>query len=218
MKLRILFCFLLTSQLTNAQTGSPVAVDSNKIFLSIVEIEASYPGGAQAWKQYLTKNLKTSVPIDEGAPQGIYKVFVKFKVDKEGVVTDVVPESNNGYGTEEEVVRVIKRSGNWKPAMQKGRNVNAYRRQPVTFLVEGDIEFTSKEAYTFYKGEDNELEIKVKKINDEDLDVTISNGIIIKKGDGKYIVKVQKAGKAIIEVINTKKKNKVVGTAKFDVL
>ena len=37
---------------------------------------------------------------------------------------------------EEEVMRIIKKGPKWIPAMQNGRPVNAYRRQPVTFMVE----------------------------------------------------------------------------------
>jgi protein TonB len=36
----------------------------------------------------------------------------------------------------QEAVRVIKKTKNWTPAIQNGRNVNAYRRQPITFVVE----------------------------------------------------------------------------------
>jgi len=33
-------------------------------------------------------------------------------------------------------VRVIKKGPQWKPAIQNGRNVKAYRRQPITFQIE----------------------------------------------------------------------------------
>jgi protein TonB len=36
---------------------------------------------------------------------------------------------------EEEAVRVIKKGAAWKPAIQNGRQVKAYRKQPVTFIV-----------------------------------------------------------------------------------
>ena len=37
---------------------------------------------------------------------------------------------------EEEAVKVIKKGPKWTPALQNGRNVNAYRRQPITFQVQ----------------------------------------------------------------------------------
>ncbi len=37
---------------------------------------------------------------------------------------------------EDEAIRVIKRGPKWTPAIQNGRNVNAYRKQPITFVVQ----------------------------------------------------------------------------------
>jgi protein TonB len=36
---------------------------------------------------------------------------------------------------EEEAIKVIKRGPDWVPAIQNGRNVKAYRKQPITFVV-----------------------------------------------------------------------------------
>jgi protein TonB len=37
---------------------------------------------------------------------------------------------------EEEVMRLLRKSPRWQPAIQDDRKVNVYRKQPVTFLVE----------------------------------------------------------------------------------
>ena len=100
-----------------------------------VEIDASYPGGAGAWKNFLERNLRGETPVDNGASPGSYTVTVQFVVDKEGNVSDIKPLTNLGYGMEQEAVRVLKRSGKWKPAIQNGREVKAYRKQPITFQV-----------------------------------------------------------------------------------
>jgi len=110
--------------------------DDNQIFTK-VEQDAQFPGGDAAWKRYLERNLNASAPIDNGAPEGTYTVIVKFIVSKDGSISDVAAETNFGYGMEEEAVRAIKNGPNWKPGLQNGRNVNSYRRQPITFVVEG---------------------------------------------------------------------------------
>lgn len=46
-----------------------------------------------------------------------------------------VPLTKYGYGMEQEVIRILKRSPKWIPAKQFGRAVSAYRIQPVTFQV-----------------------------------------------------------------------------------
>lgn len=100
-----------------------------------VEVEASFKGGEGAWRKYLERNLNASAPVDNGAAPGSYTVVVQFIVDKEGNISDVKALSNHGYGMEDEAVRVIKRGPKWEPAIQNGRQVKAYRKQPITFVV-----------------------------------------------------------------------------------
>ena len=111
--------------------------DENKIF-DKVEIEAAFPGGDIGWRKYLTNTLNANAPVDNGAPAGRYTVYVQFIVDKEGNISDVRSLTNNGYGMEEEAVKVIKKGPKWTPAVQNGRQVKAYRKQPITFVVSGD--------------------------------------------------------------------------------
>lgn len=100
------------------------------------EREASFAGGTQAWIRYLQKNLNANTPVDHHAPAGVYQIIVKFIVATDGTVSDVKAETKRGYGMEKEVIRIIKNGPAWEPAIQYGRKVNAYRRQPVTFMVE----------------------------------------------------------------------------------
>jgi periplasmic protein TonB len=116
---------------------APKSDDEDKIFTK-VENEAAFPGGDAAWRRFLEKNLNASTPIDNGAPEGTYQVIVKFIVSKDGSISDVQAESKHGYGMEEEAVKVIRKGPKWTPALQNGRNVNAYRRQPITFVVQGE--------------------------------------------------------------------------------
>lgn len=114
---------------------APKADDEDKVFTK-VENEAAFPGGQQAWVRYLQKNLNANAPVDNGASPGTYQVIVKFIVSKDGSISDVQAETKHGYGMEDEAVKIIKRGPKWTPALQNGRNVNAYRRQPITFVVE----------------------------------------------------------------------------------
>jgi len=111
--------------------------DENKIF-DKVEIEASFPGGDSKWRQYLERNANGQVATDNGAPEGTYTTVVQFVVDKEGNISDVRALTNHGYGMEEEAIRVIKKGPKWSPAVQNGRQVKAYRKQPITFRVESE--------------------------------------------------------------------------------
>jgi len=100
-----------------------------------VEKEAHFPGEEKAWRSFLEKNLNPNVPVKNRASEGTYLVIVQFIVDKEGQVTEIKPLTKFGFGMEEEVVRILKKAPRWIPAFQYGRNVKAYRKQPVTFVV-----------------------------------------------------------------------------------
>ena len=97
--------------------------------------EAHFPGEEKSWRRFLEKNLNPHVPIKNRAPEGMYMVMVQFVVDKEGSISDIKPLTKFGFGMEEEVIRILKKSPKWVPAIQFGRNVKAYRKQPVTFMV-----------------------------------------------------------------------------------
>lgn len=101
-----------------------------------VEIEASFQGGDANWKKYLEKNLDANVPVRKGAPTGTYIVVVSFVIERDGSVSGLKALTTHGYGMEEEAVRVIMKSPRWNPAIQNGRMVKAYRKQPITFQIE----------------------------------------------------------------------------------
>lgn len=99
------------------------------------ETEASFPGGQPGWENYLKQYLNPNAPVEQGAKAGTYTVIVKFMVNENGEISGISPETHYGYGMETEVIRLLKGSPKWIPAIQYGRKVNAYRRQPVTFAV-----------------------------------------------------------------------------------
>jgi len=106
--------------------------DYDKTFTK-VEIESDYPGGASAWQRYLNKSLRYPQEAIDNEIQGT--VVVQFIVDKQGVVSDV--EAISGPNElREEAVRVIKKSGQWTPAVQNGRQVKSYKKQPIVFRLE----------------------------------------------------------------------------------
>jgi len=207
------FLLLFVGATVKAQTDTTDSGTFTK-----VEVEADFKGGTSAWVKYLQKNLDAGVPADNNAPSGKYTVLVKFVVGKDGSVSNIKTLTKNGYGTEEEVVRIIERSGQWTPAFKDGKPVNAYRIQPVVFLVEDEsYTITTKEPYTLFTGTDNEISIAVDKVKAEDISVSISKGTITAKGGGKFIIRVPRTDRVIIEITNSKKKDIKIGTASFEV-
>jgi len=100
-----------------------------------VQIQAQFPGGPDAWQKYLSRNLQVDVPTENGATPGKYAVVVSFIVDREGNISEVKAETDPGFGTADEAVRVIKRGPKWTPAIQNGRSVIYRQKQTIVFQV-----------------------------------------------------------------------------------
>jgi len=120
---------------------APKEDDSDKVFQK-VEIDAEFPGGVAGWTRYVTREIERN--IDELQDDGRSgTVVILFIVDKEGGVSEVraLPCSEAGVAKclppnsklAEIAVNAIRKGPKWKAAIQNGRQVKAYRRQPVTF-------------------------------------------------------------------------------------
>lgn len=144
--LSVIFISFGNIKAQNVPPPPPVTADSAKdedIIFSKVEVEASFPGGQEGWKQYLMKNLHPEriadlVKIPRGKKTLKQTVIVKFIVSRDGSLADVSAENYDQVDPycAAAAIRVIKLSPNWIPAYQNGRKVNAYRRQPITFVFE----------------------------------------------------------------------------------
>lgn len=99
---------------------------------TVVQVEAKFSGN---WEKFLLRYLNGNVPVDNGATPGRYTVMIQFVVDVDGSVSDIRALTSTGFGMEEEAMRVLKKATKWEPAIQNGRQVKAYRKQPITFLV-----------------------------------------------------------------------------------
>jgi protein TonB len=106
-----------------------------------VEVEAEFTGGDNAWRSFLMKNLdidKISDKVKFPKRQKVFKqtVIVKFIVCTDGSLCDIAAENKVDPLIKAEAERVLKISPNWVPARQNGKPVKAYRRQPITVLIE----------------------------------------------------------------------------------
>lgn len=97
----------------------------NRIFTK-VEVEPDYPG----WSKYLIKNLVYPKKAIDKEIQGT--VVVQFIVDEHGKVSDVKAISGPEL-LKAESIRIVKESGSWTSAVQNGKKVKAYKRQPITY-------------------------------------------------------------------------------------
>ena len=99
------------------------------------EIEASFPGGDEGWRRYVKKAIEANIDeLIQAGESGTCRV--RFIVSKDGTVSDVVALTMKGSKLAEVAVNAIRKGPKWKPAMQYGRPVNAYREQSASFAIQ----------------------------------------------------------------------------------
>jgi periplasmic protein TonB len=98
--------------------------------LNYAEVAPEFPGGTEAWMNYLRRMLRVPDDLESGDRK---TVKVKFVVNINGEVTDVEIIQSAGLVFDKEVIRVISKMPNWKAGKQKGKAVAVYFTQPVTF-------------------------------------------------------------------------------------
>ncbi len=123
-------CFLVFN--ANAQQkenkSEPIGLDT---IYNIVDTLPSFPGGDKAWKNFLKENLK--YPKKAWWEELEADAVLEFVVRKDGSITDISNLTVNGWGFEEEAVRLLKKSGKWIPAVKNGKKVNYHAKLTFPF-------------------------------------------------------------------------------------
>jgi len=84
--------------------------------------------------QFVNKNFDTGLAADLGL-SGVNRVYVQFKIDKSGNITNVAARAPHPR-LQSEGERVIKKLPKMKPGQQRGQNVGVLYSLPITFQVQ----------------------------------------------------------------------------------
>lgn len=134
----LLSCHILLAQDTTLKTDHSLSRDTVGVFQK-VEVEANFPGGDTAWRQFLIRNLNVDAAgKDVPAKKNYFKqtALCRFIVCADGTICDIRVTNNVIPSIKTEVERLIATSGKWTPAQVNGKKVKAYKVQPVTLIYE----------------------------------------------------------------------------------
>lgn len=95
------------------------------------EIEPVYPGGINALKKFLERNLVNPTAMEQGE---MVAVHVKFVVGYDGKLQKFMVVKDGGDIFNNEVIRVLKKMPQWVPGKSKGQNVAVYFTIPIKFV------------------------------------------------------------------------------------
>ncbi|SEO19699.1 TonB protein C-terminal [Flavobacterium sp. CF108] len=88
---------------------------------SSVDSRPGYPGGMYKFNIFLTKTYVTPKEAVENEAMG--GIFTSMVIEKDGTLSDIKLLRDFGYGSGKELVRVLKLSPNWTPAIKDGKRV-----------------------------------------------------------------------------------------------
>jgi len=95
----------VNAQDTTVKDTTPKKDD--KVFTAVEHVPG-FPGGIEAFFQFLAKNIKYPAAARENKVQG--RVIISFVIEKDGSLTNVHVTRGIGYGAEEDAVRIIELS------------------------------------------------------------------------------------------------------------
>tara|TARA_R110002073_G_scaffold40547_5_gene115256 strand:+ start:414971 stop:415699 length:729 start_codon:yes stop_codon:yes gene_type:complete len=121
-------------------------VIADDVPFEVIEEAPTYPGckGSETQKKQclqeainklVTEKYNPALAGDLGLASGKKKVYVQFKIDKTGMITDVVARGPH-ISLEKEAIRVVNLLPQMIPGKQRGRPVGVKYTLPVTLLVE----------------------------------------------------------------------------------
>lgn len=100
----------------------------------VVEQQPEFPGGVDALRTFLNKNL--AYPRQAASAGVAGRVYISFVVNTDGSLTDVQVLKGIGFGCDEEATRVVQKMPRWRPGKQSGRAVRVKYNLPISFTLE----------------------------------------------------------------------------------
>lgn len=116
--------------------GAPVAVPPMVIddIFEIVQVMPEFPGGIKEMYKYLGDNVKYPAISMDNDSQGT--AYIKFVVEKNGEITDILVVKGVDQYINKEALRVIGNMPKWKPGEQMGKSVRVSFVLPIKFKID----------------------------------------------------------------------------------
>lgn len=134
------FLFLLIAffslQVVVAQESNEQPNDSIYEFKD-VEVKPDFKGGPEAFYKFIAKNFRS--PEQEGVNG---KIITTFIIEKDGTIDDIEVLQDVGFGSGDEIIKVLSNCPKWIPAKINNIPVRVRFQLPIT--IKPDDKFSKK--------------------------------------------------------------------------
>lgn len=114
--------------------GTSAPVEEEAKVYNVVEQMPSFPGGEAALLKYVGTHIKYPAIAQEQEISGV--VVLRFVVQEDGTVGDVIVQKSLEKHCDEEAVRVVKTLPRFIPGKQQGKAVRVWYTLPVRFSIQ----------------------------------------------------------------------------------
>jgi protein TonB len=132
MKRYLLTLLIFSTSLIGFSQESDLQNEDDEIIeYSVVDVKPEFPpknGGLINFYQFITDNFLSQEFDDLKG-----KIIVKFIIEKDGRLTNFKIEQDLGKNGGKELIRILKKSPKWIPAIHKGKVVRSYFIAKVNF-------------------------------------------------------------------------------------
>lgn len=101
--------------------------------IDAIETYPEFPGGKEAFVKFLRRHLRYPGMAAETGIQG--RVILGFVIERNGDLSNIKVVRGIGSGCDEEAIRVLSKSPQWKPGIQNKQNVRVAYTLPINFSI-----------------------------------------------------------------------------------
>lgn len=112
-------------QMISAQERTSQSVDTIYDYKD-VDVKPDFSEGVEGLYKFIIKNF------NQPNRGGLYgNVISTFVIETDGSISDIKVLKDEGYGSREEIIRVLKKSGKWIPAVLNRQTVRCHYQVPI---------------------------------------------------------------------------------------
>jgi periplasmic protein TonB len=132
----LLFIFPLESTVLAIDNSSDRYSVPDSLVYDQVDEQASFPGGINELKKFISTNLQYPASAKENGIVG--KVILYITISDKGEIINIVVQKGmeNCKECEEEAIRLVKSMPKWNPAKVRSTSVRSTAKVPVNFKLE----------------------------------------------------------------------------------
>jgi hypothetical protein len=105
---------------------------ARRVYTKVKSMEPAFPAGDSSWTHSLQDSLNQSLSVQNKAKPGTYIISVRFLIEKDGSVSDIVCLKDPGFGICEQVKVALREKFKWGRQVESSHEVGQNHTESTT--------------------------------------------------------------------------------------